>query len=507
MLGINLKARWVKVVIWFTAAVFIGIFVFGAHMAFQERQMMVAININGEPVFRDNFFNMISSRMEDFRSRSDEEITDEDKIEIFNAVKDDIVLEYLLQQEAKNQNIFVSNFEIFEGIRSYFFTDENGVFNAEAFNYYRAEAPAEWWNLREEHIRDIIRTNKLQSNVIRHIKVTDDELLNYYQSLYKEAEVAQVLIKPANFVDHDKVFDYYNDNLDKYEKPERIKARHLLIADTEALLYDRNSQSYITINNIRNMIAEGYDFEKLILNFSQSPDAVRGGVINYFGYYDVEEEFASAAFDLNLFEISDIVATSRGFHIIQKIDIADVEYYDFDEVEEQIRMELVSDTEWDKAFEKINLVLEKIDEGETFESIAANYSHAPSSNHNGVLGSVIRTSIDFEYLSRFPDIFEEIPIEINRYNDYVFVQSITNVIFNLKPDEVSGIVDSDYGYHIFKSIEIVDADMEKFDELKREVKNRLLYRKQEQTLIDWQKSLLNDPKNRIEVLVKPEEIL
>lgn len=505
MFGINRNARWVKIVIWVSAIVFVAIFVFGAQRAFQQKKMMTAIIVNGEHISRQEYENKVQEQMDSLRKKSDTDL-DTDTINKIRAdVLDNMIYKELLLQESKKEGIPVSEFEIYEGIKSYFFVNDKGQFDQEGFNYYKANAPADWWASRESYIGDLIRMSKLRKKVVSNIKVSEEEVKKFYESTYTKIKVSQILVTPLSFVTEEKAFDYYTKNKDKFIKPEKIKVRHLLITSSDVETDTPGSDANIKINNIKNMLTEGYDFGQLILKFSESPDAYKGGIIDYFTKDDVEEKFGNAAFVLQKFEISEIVKSTKGYHIIQLLDKGDTEYQSFSDVKNIIKKELVTDTEINLARNRANEAFNKLKSGADFVKIVKEYSTADSKDSEGYIGALPRSTIPFEYMLENVSIFSEIPAELSGHNEYIFVKDITDTIFNLAEGEISNIIHTKLGFHIIKCLKKIPADEFEYPTFREEVKKKLLTYKHNQVFKEWYEELRNSPKTKIEITLKELE--
>ena len=73
----------------------------------------------------------------------------------------------------------------------------------------------------------------------------------------------------------------------------------------------------IKINDIRREIEDGADFAELAKKYSDCTSSANGGDLGYFGKGMMVKEFEDVAFNLSRGEVSDIVETNFGYHIIK----------------------------------------------------------------------------------------------------------------------------------------------------------------------------------------------
>ena len=113
---------------------------------------------------------------------------------------------------------------------------------------------------------------------------------------------------------------------DENETPKRISARHILIMwmgseRAESSVVRSKEQAYTVAQEVLRRAKAGDDFGRLAAEYSDEPGAgSRGGSLGRFSHGQMVPPFEAAAFRLKVGEISDIVETPFGYHIIQRTE-------------------------------------------------------------------------------------------------------------------------------------------------------------------------------------------
>jgi len=130
---------------------------------------------------------------------------------------------------------------------------------------------------------------------------------------------------------------YYDDNRDRLTLPEQVRVRHILI--TWKPLGKTDDRAYIreSMNPILERARAGEDFAALAREYSDDyATRQSGGDTGFFHRGQMAPEFEEAAFALQPGEISDVVETSFGVHIIRLEERQDEELLPLDDVREQL---------------------------------------------------------------------------------------------------------------------------------------------------------------------------
>jgi peptidyl-prolyl cis-trans isomerase D len=132
---------------------------------------------------------------------------------------------------------------------------------------------------------------------------------------------------------------YYNDNIQQYQTPERVRASHILLntgGKDEAAVRKQAEELLAKIK-------AGADFGELAKKYSEDPGSKdKGGDLDYFTRGRMVPEFEMAAFTLAPGQVSDLIKTQYGFHIIKVVDKQAGSTQTLDQVRAQIQQLLAA---------------------------------------------------------------------------------------------------------------------------------------------------------------------
>jgi len=130
--------------------------------------------------------------------------------------------------------------------------------------------------------------------------------------------------------------EFYDSNMDRFEKPEQIKASHILIKvepeDTDAIKADKRRR----LAELKARIDGGEDFAALASENSDCPSSSNGGDLGLFGHGQMVKPFDDAAFALSTGEVSEIVETRFGYHVIKVTEKTESTTTPYEEVKDDI---------------------------------------------------------------------------------------------------------------------------------------------------------------------------
>ena len=133
--------------------------------------------------------------------------------------------------------------------------------------------------------------------------------LNYLVFTY--ADVADKIA-----IDPSKIAEYYQDNIDTYRTPEQRHARHILLQATDKDSPERHQQQEQKAEEVRKLAQNGGDFSALARQYSEGPTKDSGGDLGFFSAGQMVPAFDAAVFAMQPGEISQVIKTQFGYHII-----------------------------------------------------------------------------------------------------------------------------------------------------------------------------------------------
>lgn len=144
-------------------------------------------------------------------------------------------------------------------------------------------------------------------------------------------------------VNDDEVHDFYLKNQQQLSEPEQVRARHILIQVKPDAGNDEMEQAKSLLSQIKEEIRLGASFASMAKEKSQDASAPQGGDLGYFQRGQMVPPFEQAAFNLAPGEVSDIVQTRFGLHLIMLEDRKAAVQYEEKAVAEKIRAFLLQD--------------------------------------------------------------------------------------------------------------------------------------------------------------------
>ena len=131
---------------------------------------------------------------------------------------------------------------------------------------------------------------------------------------------------------------YYEEHASEFDQQEAIKAGHILVKLNEDATKEDEAKAREKIQGIQDKLKSGLDFEIVAKDFSEGPSAARGGNLGWVTRGKMVPEFEEALFTLKAGEISDVVRTKFGLHVIKAFEIREPRKLNYEESEQRIAL-------------------------------------------------------------------------------------------------------------------------------------------------------------------------
>ncbi len=192
-------------------------------------------------------------------------------------------------------------------------------------------------------------------DLLPKLNVDVDEIQSYYAShkatfqipekrvaRYALLDLAQ--LRQSTTVSDDDLGVIYRQNIQQYQVPNRFHAQHILFlttGKTDAEVEEIKKKAEDVLAQAKK---KGANFEELAKKYSEDTGSkAKGGDLDWLVQGQTVPEFEKAAFSLNKGEISGLIHTQYGFHIIKLIDKEAAHTKSFEEVKDSIRIPILRD--------------------------------------------------------------------------------------------------------------------------------------------------------------------
>lgn len=253
------------------------------------------------------------------QSTSSELTGDEEELKTLEAsIIDSLIVTKLLEKYAEENNITVSSEEVDKQIKLII----DSYSSEEDFKKGLKDMGIDRKFL-ENYFRSLMLGSKIFDVVTADVIVTGQEVKQYYEDNKKTLFVVPARVKASHIL---AIFPWVEDNSEETEETE-----------------EGRKEALEKIKMVEDKLKNGGDFEDLARQYSDdSASAASGGDLGYISKGQMIEEFEEALFSLDVGEVSEIVETKYGFHIIKVFDRQEEYIQKFDEVEESINAYLLN---------------------------------------------------------------------------------------------------------------------------------------------------------------------
>lgn len=271
----------------------------------QSAEQKVAV-VNGT-VIKQAEFDSEMSRVLERLQRTGRIPNDLERSQIKKQVLENLIARELLYQESQKKGIKVDQKEIEEQI-----TALKGRFPSEVeFKNALSTANLTEADLRFQFERDV---------AIR--KLLDDQIGGKSTVSEKESRA------------------YYDGNLESFKKPEQVRASHILIKVDPGADEAKKAEARTKIESLQAKLKNGEDFGALAKEYSEGPSGPKGGDLGFFGRGQMVKPFEEVAFSMKPGQVSGMVETRFGYHLIMVTERTPESTLSYEEVKDRLEQYL-----------------------------------------------------------------------------------------------------------------------------------------------------------------------
>jgi peptidyl-prolyl cis-trans isomerase C len=170
-----------------------------------------------------------------------------------------------------------------------------------------------------------------------------EEQLRALEKQYRRKVAVQQFIEKKFAVSEEEMKAYYESDPNISREPAQIRASHILVKMNPAADELKQEEARRKIEEIRDKLRAGEDFSSLAKEWSECPSSAKGGDLGYFRRGRMVKPFDEAAFAMGPGDISEIVQTRFGYHLIKVTDKKPESIVPYDkakdEIEQRLRMQ------------------------------------------------------------------------------------------------------------------------------------------------------------------------
>ncbi len=450
-----------------------------------QMQANVLASLNGSQITTQELERLIDQQFRNSQFQNQPQLI----AQIAGNLLDDLILQRALLAQAPKLGLEVSNPELAQAVRALPFLNVNGSFiGMDRYQDVIQQETGMTVPQFEAQLRASLLTQKIRDVVTDAVQVTPDEVHREYLRRNEKARIEYVVFDPSQYlkavpVTAPALEAYFQSHADRYRLPEQRRVRYVLIDPdrvraqvkiTEADLrqyYFQHLQDYrlpdrvkvahilfkttgktppeiqrikATAEDVLKQIRAGADFAALARKYSDDTTASNGGEVGWIVRGQTVKAFEDTAFALKPGEVSGLVTTEYGIHIIKCLAKQTAHLESFDEAKASIQAAL----EKQKLAEAQTALAAQLEDAlkanpTQFETVAEKFGLKPQ-----------ETPL-FKYNQAVPDLGNN--------------EGFENLAFQLRLNEVGPPLSLPKGVAIIQVAEIVPEHTPRLDEVRAQV--------------------------------------
>jgi len=484
----------------------------GGYSLIREKKVNYVAKVNGVTIewkeYNDAFQNAVKQYREALGSSFSEKMIEE--LHLKDKILDDLIAKILILQEVKGLGLSIPDEELREAIESVPAFQVNGQFdkrNYERFLRLSRMTPEEFEQSQRESLliskavslikmnagkvseEEVLETYLFENERINltFLKVAPDsfkgqvnaneiEIKDTYQKHQEEfriptfVQIQYLLFRPSDFeskvqVSSDEIKRYYDSRKDTFKIPKQVRGRDILIKAGPQDTPDQLEAKKKKIEEILEKAKKTKDFGSLAKQYSEAENASKGGDIGWIQKGMLGEQIESLLFSMKAGDLSGVLAARDGFHILKIEEVKEEKQKSFEEVKDQILQALKKEKAKAEASRKAE---------DAFYSL---FRSRDLEGHSREKDVPIKTTGLFKEGDEIPDIGKN--------------PAFYSSAFSLKLGEISPVVNIPPNFYILKLVNKKDSRIPPLDEVKEEVRRKVIGMKAEEKARQVAEELLN----------------
>jgi len=484
----------------------------GGYSFFREKKVTYVAKVNGTTLewreYNEAFQNAVKQYRDALGPSFSEKMIEE--LRLKEKIVDGLIDKILILQEAKRLGLSIPDEELREGIESVPAFQVNGQFdrrNYERFLRLNRMTPDEFEQSQRENLLiskavSLIKTNegkvsdeevldiylfeneridltflKIAPDSFKsQVNVNDIEMKDYYEKHREEfripafAQIQYLLFRPSDFeskiqVSPDEIKRYYDLRKDTFKIPKQVRVRNILIKAGPQESPDQLETKKKKAEEILEKAKKTKDFASLARQYSEAENASKGGDLGWIRKGMLGEQIESILSSMKPGELSGVLPGRDGFLIFKIEEVKEEKQKPFEEVKAQILQTLKKEKAKAEASRKADDAFYSLFRSRDLEGYARE-KNVP-----------IKTTGLFKEGDEIPEIG----------TNPLFYSSA----FSLKVGEISPVVDIPPNYYVLKQLNRKDSRVSPLDEVKEEVRRKVIETKAEAQARQVAEEILN----------------
>ena len=281
----------------------------------------VAVTVNGVKITEKDILELIGSQLAKIDQQAGKLpplVAEQYKKQLREQAIEQLIRRELLDEKIKDANIVVTEEEVMNQLNE---IASDQKMSLEDFKSRMEQLGQSFEQIKEEVRKSLARNKFMEAQWAGKINVTEEEAKKYYNENQKQFNVPEQ-IRVSHILLHYGPYLQKHPNADPNEVKAKVKAK---------------------AQELLQQIKDGADFAELAKANSDCPSAPKGGDLGYISKGDTTPEFEKAAFELKVGQVSDVVETEYGCHIIKVTDHKDARVIPFEQAKEEIIKQLTEE--------------------------------------------------------------------------------------------------------------------------------------------------------------------